>query len=477
MQGDSLVQKDPDLSFLFSPRSIAVVGGSTGMAPYFLTDLVNKGFEGEVYSVNPNREELVGLKCYPTLTDVPDPLDYVIVAVSAQLVPSLLTECAAKNVKACTIFSAGFSELGTEEGRRLEQEIVDIAGKNGLRIIGPNCMGIYCPSTGLHFSTDLEDRSGSLGLICQSGTVATYLSRAAPLRGACINKAVSYGNACDINESDLLEHYTEDGDVEVIAAYIEGVKDGRRFLEALKKAARTKPTIVLKGGKTEAGIATAASHTGALSSSIQVWNAIMRQSGAIPADHLDQLVDLSLLFLRTPPCVGRRIGMVGLGGGVSVLASDAFETFGFTFPDLSGQIKAGLLKLSGAPGSIFKNPVDTPIAFKNPDATEDVLRMLDEWDEVDLLLIHHGYDIPGGGRANLSPAIGRMIDAARVVSKPAALVLYCTADPGSYEASVQDQQRGWEAGVPSFDSMESAAAALHKFISYHERKARRHGST
>jgi len=446
------------------------------MAPYFLTDLINKGFEGGVYSINPNKKELVGLKCYRTLTDIPEPVDHVIVAISARLVPPLLMECAAKDVKACTIFSAGFSELGTEEGRRLEQEIVDISGKNGLRIIGPNCMGIYCPSTGLHFSTDLQEKSGSLGLICQSGTVATYLSRAAPLRGACINKAVSYGNACDINESDLLEHYTRDTDIEVIAAYIEGVKDGNRFLEALKKAARAKPTIVLKGGKTEAGIATAASHTGALSSSVQVWNAIMRQSGAIPADHLDQLIDLSLLFLQTPPCVGRRVCMVGLGGGVSVLASDALEPYGFSFPDLSEQIRAGLLRLSSAPGSIFKNPVDTPIAFRNPDAMEDVLRMLDDWNEVDLLLLHHGYDIPGGGRAQLSTAIGKMIDAARVISKPAALVLYCAADPESYRASVQDQQKGWEAGIPSFNSMESAAAALHKFVCYHQRKARQHGS-
>ena len=129
------MQKDPDLSFLFNPRSVAVVGGSTGMAPYFLTDLINKGFEGGVYSVNPNKKELVGLKCYPTLTDIPDPVDHVIVAISAHLVPPLLMECAAKNVRACTIFSAGFSELGTEEGRRLEQEIVDISGKNGLRIV------------------------------------------------------------------------------------------------------------------------------------------------------------------------------------------------------------------------------------------------------------------------------------------------------------------------------------------------------
>jgi acyl-CoA synthetase (NDP forming) len=442
------------------------------MAPYFLADLINKGFEGGVYSVNPNKRELAGLKCYPTLTDVPDPVDHVIVAISARLVPPLLRECAAKNVKACTIFSAGFSELGTEEGRRLEQEIIGISANNGLRIIGPNCMGIYCPSTGLHFSTDLQEKSGSLGLICQSGTVATYLSRAAPLRGARINKAVSYGNACDINESDLLEHYTQDSDIEVIAAYIEGVKDGKRFLEALKKAARTKPAIVLKGGKTETGIATAASHTGALSSSIQVWNAIMRQSGAISADHLDQLVDLSLLFLHTPPCLGRRIGMVGLGGGVSVLASDAFEAYGFSFPELSEEIKAGLLRLSSAPGSIFKNPVDTHIAFTNADAIEDVLRMLDEWDEVDLLLLHHGYDIPGGGHANLSAAIGKMIDAARVISKPAALVLYCAAEPESYKASVQDQQKGWEFRIPSFNSMESAAAALDKFICYHQRKAR-----
>ena len=178
------MQQHPDLSFLFSPRSVAVVGGSTGMAPYFLADLVAKGFDGGVYSVNPNRTELAGLRCHPAVADIPGPLDYVIVAISAHLVPPLLMECAAKNVKACTIFSAGFSELGTEEGRRLEKEIADISRKSGLRVIGPNCMGIYCPSTGLHFSTDLEEKSGRLGLICQSGTVATYLSRAAPLRGA-----------------------------------------------------------------------------------------------------------------------------------------------------------------------------------------------------------------------------------------------------------------------------------------------------
>lgn len=442
------------------------------MAPFFLADFRNKGFQGGVYSVNPNKKELVGLTCYPTLTDIPDSVDYVIVAISAHLIPPLLMECVSKKVRACTIFSAGFSELGTEEGRRLEKEIVEISGKNGLRILGPNCLGIYCPSTGLHFSTDLQEKSGSLGLISQSGTVATYLSRTAPLRGAYINKAVSYGNACDINESDLLEHYTQDRDIKVIGAYIEGVKDGKRFVEALKKAAQTKPTILLKGGKTKAGIATAASHTGALSSSIQVWDAIMRQSGAIPVDHMDQLIDLSLLFLYSPPFVGRRIGMVGLGGGVSVLASDGFETYDFSFPDLSEQIKGELMKLSSAPGSIFQNPVDTPIIFRNPDAFEEVLQMLNDWNEVDLLLIHHGYDIPGGPRTPLSAAIGRMIDAARVISKPAALILYCAADPESYKASVQDQQKGWEAGIPSFHSMESAAAALHKFVCYHERKAR-----
>ena len=261
----------------------------------------------------------------------------------------------------------------------------------------------------------------------------------------------------------------------MIAAYIEGVKDGRRFLEALRKAARAKPTILLKGGTTEAGIATAASHTGALSSSMQVWDALIRQSGAIPADHLDQLIDVSLLCLYTPPCVGRRIGMVGLGGGVSVLASDAFETHGFSFPDLSEQIKAGLLRLTSAPGSIFKNPVDTALAFRNPDAMEEVLRMLDDWDEVDLLLLHHGYDIPGGGHAQLSASIGKMIDATRVVSKPAALILYCAAHPESYKASVQDQQKGYEIGVPSFNSMESAAAALERFVCYHQRRVRHPG--
>lgn len=466
--------KDLDLSFLFNPRSVAVVGGSNSMAPFFLVDLLNKGFTGSVYSVNPNKKEFLGLKCYPKLSDIPGPVDYVIVCISAHLVPPLIKECVAKSVKACTIFSAGFSELGTEEGTRLEKEIADAGGQNGLRIIGPNCMGIYCPSTGLHLSEGLEKRSGSLGLLCQSGTVATYLCRIGPMRGASISKAVSYGNGCDVNESDVLEYYTEDSDTKVIGAYIEGVKDAKRFREVLQKAAQTKPTIILKGGRTKAGIATVASHTGALSSPIQVWDAIIRQSGAIPADHVDQLIDLSLLFLYTPPLMGRRVCVVGLGGGVSVLASDVFETYGFSFPDLSEEVRATFMKVSPVPGSILKNPVDTPIVFRNPDAFEDVLEMLSDWNEVDLLLLHHGYDIPGGPRRELSAAIGRMIDAAKVITKPVAFVLNYATDPESYKAFIEDQEKGWEAGVPSFSSMESAAEALHKFVCYHQRKER-HG--
>ncbi len=467
--------KTPDLEHIFHPRSVAVVGGSRkliGMASYFIEELINGNFKGEIYPVNRNKTEVSGLKSYKNIRDISGPIDYVIVAVPAKHVPALMRDCAAKKVKACSIFTAGFSELGTEEGRRLEQEIAEIAKENGMRIIGPNCMGVYCPSSGLCLGTNLTHRSGHLGLVLQSGGNAIYLSRVAPMRGAPISKAVSYGNACDVDESDLLEYFAQDDETKVIGAYIEGVKDGRRFRESLTKAAQTKPTILIKGGLTKAGAATAASHTGSLAGSGNAWTSLTRQAGAVQVNSMDELIDLALLFLYMPPLQGRRVAMVGVGGGLSVLASDIFSLEHLSLPQLSSAVKSRLQESTPSVGHIYTNPVDTTAMFFGADTLTKSIKALDAWDEIDMLALQLGYDFLDAYPLSIRETlVHSMIEAVKAVSKPSLMILHCVFSPEAYQTYFRDQQTCWEAGLPAFPSLKRAARALNRFISYHEDKA------
>ncbi|MBW2673188.1 MAG: CoA-binding protein [Deltaproteobacteria bacterium] len=466
----------PKLDFLFSPKSVAVVLRSRGLGAFFLKQLLDGGFQGQLYAVCGDADELMGLPCYRSVTDIPGPVDYVIIAVSANQTPDVIRNCALKGVKACTLFTAGFSELGTDEGIALEREIVSISRGSGMRLIGPNCMGIYAPGGGLYFSANLPRVRGWFGVSSQSGGNAIYLGKMAPRRGAPISKAVSYGNACDINESDLIEYLADDEETTVIGAYIEGIKDGKRFREVLKRAARKKPTIILKGGQTEAGAAVTQSHTASLSGSLRIWDAVITQSGAIQAESLDEMIDLALLFGYMKPPAGRRIGMVGIGGGVSVLAADAFEQKNLSLTRLTPAIQARLQDLHPGAGNIYTNPIDTTALFYETDGFRKTLEILDDWDEIDIILLHVPYDI----LAFLTPEQVRGIAMAEKmighiggIRKPVAMLLHCAALKESYELSCDNQEVCWKAGLPAFTSIEGCASALDKFIRFHERKTQR----
>ena len=463
----------PKLDFLFAPQSIAVVLRSRGLGGFFLKQLVEGDFDGQVYAVCADADELMGLPCYKSVIDIPGPVDYVIIAVSANQTPDVIRECALKGVKAGTLFTAGFSELGTDEGIALEREIVSIAQGGGMRLIGPNCMGIYCPGGGLYFSANLPSARGWFGISSQSGGNAIYLGKMAPRRGAPISKAVSYGNACDINESDLIEYLAEDTETQVIGAYIEGIKDGRRFKKELEKAARAKPTIILKGGATAAGAAVTQSHTASLAGSLRIWDAVIAQTGALQAGSIDEIIDLALLFGYMKPPAGRRIGMVGIGGGISVLAADAFEQKNLSLTRLTPAIQARLQDLHPGAGNIYTNPIDTTALFYQTDGFRKTIEILDDWDEIDIILLHVPYDI----LAFLTPEHVRhlamaekMIGNIGGVRKPVAMLLHCAALKESYELSFDNQDVCWKAGIPAFTSIEGCASALDKFIRFHERK-------
>lgn len=464
-----------ELDRAMTPASLAIAGvGQTGMGRLFLSRVVQYGFKGPVYPLHPAGGEALGLKVYPNVNDVPGPVDYVVSCVSAPRVPQLIVDCATKGVRAVCVFTAGYSETGTAEGRQLEEDLVRLARATGVRVIGPNCMGVFCPKAGLSVASDAPREQGRVGLICQSGGNAMYLIRAAGDRGIRFSKAVSYGNACDLDETELLEYFTQDGETDMVAAYVEGVKDGRRFLGAVKRLAAEKPFVVLKGGHTAAGTGAAASHTGALAGSDSVWDSLLEQIGAIRVHTLDEMVDMMVTFQFMPVPGGRRLVVFGVGGGATVLTTDDCSALGFTFPPLPADVRQELHEaVGGDAGNILGNPVDIPPMVGTNEGYQRLLRRMLGWDGVDLLL----YQLPFRGimlKVPLAHMIfgSQMANVVRVAGegiKPVAVVIhYLATGEGWREASTYVRQ-AWESGLPAYYSAASAARAIDRLLRYHER--------
>ncbi len=473
------MKKKPKLDYIFHPETFALVGASDNTANHgriIIEEMLNGGYEGKIFPVTPYNKEILGLKCYSDIRDIPDAIDHVLVGIKAENTPELMKVCAEKKVKVCHFFASGFSELDTQEGIDLQKQIVEIARDSGMRIIGPNSMGIYCPSSGLSMSGGLSYQSGNLGLLSQSGGNVIHLCRHAAMRGAPISKAVSYGNACDMDESDLLEYFAEDDDTKVIGAYIEGIKDGGKFLKALRKAASAKPTIILKGGKTEYGSACATSHTGSMAGSGEIWDGIIRQAGAIQAESLEEILDISLLFLYMKAPAGRRVGVIGLGGGVSVMAADSLYKYNFELPDLPATMKKRLSKITPNAGSMFTNPVDVPVFFRGPEKFDNAMKLFSEWKDIDLILLHSAYEIIGWPMEHLlktgltNQIAEKLSNFAKEASIPTVVILHSVKRPEIYQLYAEDQKTCWEAGVPVLNSIRGTVKALDKFIEYHDRR-------
>jgi acyl-CoA synthetase (NDP forming) len=462
------------LDYIFHPKSIGVAGVSndaSNTGQMLLQPLITSGFKGEIYAINPKAKEALGLKCYPSINNIPGPVDYVIVSIPARLTPKLLEDCVVKGVKVAALFTAGFSESGDEGGQQLEDHIVQIARQGGMRIIGPNCLGIYCPATGLSLHPDLPQQSGPVGFICQSGGNTHYMTQAGATRGIRFSKVISYGNACDLNESDFIEYFTDDPETEIITAYIEGTKDGARFFKALHKAVKAKPVIIFKGGYTEAGIAGVASHTGALAGSEAVWEGLFKQTGVIRAYSLDELIDIALPFLYMPPPQGRNVGIIGLGGGASVQAADECTTAGLSVPPLPQGVRDILKKFTTSAGNIFRNPVDTQSFFIGPQEYLKTVETVANWEGIDLLILHIAPDalvIPGISQELIGIWIEVIVNAAKQCSKPVAVVLHSFGGAKSWELLSSWQEQCYQAGLATFPTVKRAANAISKFIQYHE---------
>jgi len=470
------------LDYIFHPRSVAVVGASpqlgfAGVGTSFLFAIQSMGFEGGLYPVNPKHQQILGLKCYASLVDIPGPVDHVIFSVPVKAVLDVVEDCVAKKVRSMQFFTAGFSETGEEEGVELERQVVQRARQAGIRVIGPNCIGIYCPSGKISFGPGSPRRPGPVAFLSQSGGNAADLLTTASPRGIRFSKMVSYGNAADLNESEFLEYLAEDPETKIISTYIEGVRDGRRFFRAIRRASARKPVIVLKGGRTESGNRAVLSHTASLAGSLAVFRALVRQVGAVEVNNLDELVDMLSVFcfFERPPA-GRRVGVVGGGGGFSVYAADQVDEAGLKAPALSRRVQDELRRFTPVAGTSVRNPVDT-MAILEPAKLADTLRIVASDEAVDVLLAHAGF---GWGPGRVASAMGLDVDkliaavidalvrVREAAKKPIAVVMHAPPLREAMEYSLSVQEHCARQRFPLFPNLSRAAKAIAKMVTWQE---------
>ncbi|MDY7018873.1 MAG: CoA-binding protein [Chloroflexota bacterium] len=467
------------LDELFHPSSVAIVGASSNPMSggyNFTRYLVDHGFKGRIYPINPRLPEILNLKVYPNLRDIPAPkIDYVICSIPAEGVPSLLEDCNNKNVKLIHLFTGRMSETGRDEATRLEHEILGKARSLGIRILGPNCMGLYYPKLGLSFNHDLPKESGSVGGFFQSGGGAGEFVRYAALRGVRFSKIISHGNALDINETELLYYFAQDPETKIIAAYIEGVKDGRNFIQALSYATARKPVVVLKGGRGKTGSKLAFSHTASLTGSTEVWSAALKQYGATMVYDFQELVDQVVAFTFLPPVRGRKVVIAGGGGGESVVSADVWEEENFEVPDLSLKVREKLKEEVPDIWDWLRNPLDVSILQNVPLTAMNLLRMISNEDQFDILVVNMTQNDPYLRDIWLGTLAKDLLDGVLAIKEEGKPVV-CIIETGEIGLSDMESWR-WSAiaeirkriiseGIPVFPSPEKAAKALRGLVNY-----------
>ncbi len=466
------------LEEVLHPRAIAVVGASArgGRGPGFIDGLKELGYKGNIYPVNPKYPEIAGFKAYARVRDIPGPVDYVISSVPASQVLGMLDDCIEKGVRAVHLFTARFSETGRREAAELEQEILRRARKGGIRLIGPNCMGVYYPAEGISFNSGMPGESGPIGLASQSGQAVGEIVDLAAQRGLCFSKAISYGNAIDFNECDYLEYFAQDPQTKIIMMYVEGVRDGRRFFETLRRATAAKPVIIVKGGRGESGTRATASHTASLAGSMEVWETLVNQAGAVSAGNLEELVDLAAGFYFLSPIAGRRVAVAGGSGGSSVLAADECEEAGLDVVPLPVEIREELKSKGDPIWDWIGNPTDFSIAWQEFDFGEMIL-MMDAHENFDFIILFMSGPWFRGADKNMRKLIEMHLKQFRVeeVRKPLLVVFQDRGPSDDSDRAMRKivkeiKMRITAANIPIYPSIGRAAIAASKMIDYYQRK-------
>ena len=441
------------LETFFKPKSIAVVGASknsTKIGHATLKNILISDYDCKVYPINPKEKEILGVKCYKTLNDVPGKIDLVMVSVPAKIVPQIIRECVQKKVENTIIISSGFSEIGDH---KLEDEIKKIAEKSNMRILGPNTMGYKNASDNLDASFVFGvPRKGNLSLISQSGALGIGMIYLANNEYVGVSKIIGVGNKLDIDDDDLIDYFSTDPETKVIGLYIEAIKDGRAFMNSIK--ACDKPVLVVKAGRSAAGARATASHTGSMAGSDKIYGAAIRQAGGIRCRDLVELFDMARALAGQPPAQGNRIGIITNGGGLGILLTDACEANGLTIPKLSQKTYNKIDKI--LPDLIRpNNPVDLvgDAGFYRYEASTRALLEDPNIDGVIVASVHGGYARP----REFTGAILKMIRERKLHEEFKKPILGTWIGGKEFEDLVLDLKA---AGVPIYPSSWRTARAM-----------------
>ena len=471
-----------NLDGLFYPKNAVALVGVSNIpikgASAFLYALRKVNFPNPIYCVNKNiakKKVLFNEDTYPSVLDIPAEIDYAIIGVPAKDVLQVIKECSQKGVKFVTIFTSGFSELGTEKGRLLEQEILQYT-KNGMRIVGPNCLGVYCQESKVTITEILEvpAQKGDAAFLSQSGGHTSSFFYIGTNRGIPFNKVVSLGNQCDLTLQDFIEYMGFDDQIKVISCYVERLKDINRFFEVLGEVSQKKPVIFWKGGYTKEGIIAASSHTGAISSSYEIFRDAINQHGGIIAESMEELADLTLgaRMLATRP-LGKRIGLVVPGGGTAVEMTDETIRCGLEVPELPTETRDKILSIIQDVNTSTRNPVDLGVLGWIPDVFAKTIAYLAE-SPVDLVVFYLMTErVPDMaerlGDRTLEKSFLRKIKLALKASTKPFICILPNFNVSNPEIAVIRRtliQGLSDFNIPHFPSMSRAANVISKLIAY-----------
>ncbi len=441
----------------FYPESVAVVGASSNpkkIGYQILNNILSYGYKGKVFPVNIHEDEILGLRAYRRVSDIPDPVDLVVVAVPAKVVPDVLEDAGKKGVKAVSVISSGFKEVGNEE---LEERIVSIAQKHGFRLLGPNIFGVaYTPNRLNATFGPTNVKPGKIALISQSGALGIALMGWTQTEEIGLSAIVSVGNKADVSDEDLLDFFATDENTRVIVEYMEGVKDGRAFMDAARR--NPKPIVVIKAGRSKRGAQAASSHTGSLAGSDLVYSGAFKQVGIIRADSVRDAFVMARALSELPEPEGDNIVVITNGGGIGVLATDALEERGldlYSGPDLLA------FKRAMPDFGSFKNPVDIT-GMADPVMYLNALKIAQENDNIHSVALLY-CETAVCDPKELAEGIIRTYDR----KKPLVVAMV------GGEKTENAIARLNEAGIPAYDAPEDAVRALHALYLWKEGKKKR----
>lgn len=445
------------LDRIVHPRTVAIIGASAvrDKLGWLFVDIFAEAGFGSVYPVNPHESEIGGFKAYPSVKVIPGEVDLAVVVTPPHTVLDTVRQCVEKGVKGVVINTAGFGEKGGE-GKAIEEELGKLARRTGTRLLGPNCIGIYCPEARLPFPLRPPMKTGTLGMVTQSGSFGDLLTVILAARGIYFSKAISVGNECDLTAIDFLEYLGDDPQTSLIISYLEAIRDGRRFYQAARHITSQKPVLVWRCGLTEGGARAAFSHTGGLSGSRAAWEAVSRQTGIITVKSLEQALDFLLAFHHLPLPGGRRVAIVSGPGGPAVGASDACLHAGLELPELPAETQRKLSGIIPAAGTSVKNPVDLSIAvLTGPGLYVEALKILGEDESVDMVMVI------GMPTRQFCTAFA---EAAKGITKPLALAL--PFPPELMPEEYRLLERGGLAVYPDAQRAGEALAALADYAEF-----------